>query len=416
MTAALRDAPAAAPLVAVKDVAFAYDERPVLRRIDFTLEPGDFVGIVGPNGSGKSTLIDLVDGLLQPGAGEVLVKGRATRAYRRRDMAKEIALVPQRFTLDFDLSVREVVDMGSYCRARSGEDCLDAAATLARLGIEHLVERRFTELSGGEKQLVVLAQALMQQAQLLLLDEPASALDVSHQLRLFDLLRSLNDDGLTVLCILHDLNLALHYFDRLLVLSEGQVAAFGPPEEVLTPELLERVYGVRAYLHHHAGRTYLTYSPRLRGERVGRVHLVCGGGTGAGLMRELVDAGYAVSAGVLNALDTDEETGRELGLQMAVEAPFSPVSDEAHAENLRLAAQADLVLLAAVPISHGNVRNVEALMAALAAGTPVWAAETVRDVDLTGATAALASAGVRFYPDDAAMLAALKARGSLRAT
>ena len=333
----------------VKDVAFAYDERPVLRRIDFTLEPGDFVGIVGPNGSGKSTLIDLVDGLLQPGAGEVLVKGRATRAYRRRDMAKEIALVPQRFTLDFDLSVREVVDMGSYCRARSGEACLDAGATLARLGIEHLVERRFTELSGGEKQLVVLAQALMQQAQLLLLDEPASALDVSHQLRLFDLLRSLNDEGLTVLCILHDLNLALHYFDRLLVLSEGQVAAFGPPEEVLTPELLERVYGVRAYLHHHAGRTYLTFSPRLRGERLGRVHLVCGGGTGAGLMRELVDAGYEVSAGVLNALDTDEETGRELGLQMAVEAPFSPVSDEAHAENLRLAAQADLVLLAAVP-------------------------------------------------------------------
>jgi iron complex transport system ATP-binding protein len=413
VTAAARDA--AVPLVAVKDVAFAYDERPVLRRIDFTLEPGDFVGIVGPNGSGKSTLIDLVDGLLQPAAGDVLVKGRPTRAYRRRDMAKEIALVPQSFALEFDLSVREVVDMGSYCRARSGETCLDAGHTLARLGIEHLVDRRFPELSGGEKQLVVLAQALMQQAQLLLLDEPASALDVSHQLRLFDLLRSLNDDGLTVLCILHDLNLALHYFDRLLVLSEGQVAAFGPPEEVLTPELLERVYGVRAYLHHHAGRTYLTFSPRLRGERLGRVHLVCGGGTGAGLMRELVDAGYEVSAGVLNALDTDEETGRELGLQMAVEAPFSPVSDEAHAENLRLAAQADLVLLTAVPISHGNVRNVEVLTAALQAGTPVWAATAVRDVDMTGATAALAGAGAQFYADDAAMLAALKARGSLRA-
>ena len=138
-----------------------------------------------------------------------------------------------------------------------------------------------------------------------------------------------------MLCILHDLNLALHYFDKLLVLSEGEVAAFGPPDEVLQPELLEAVYGVRAYLHQHAGRTYLTFSPRLRGERRGRVHLICGGGTGAGLMRELVDAGYEVTAGVLNALDTDEETGRDLGLQMAVEAPFSPVGDEAHAENLR---------------------------------------------------------------------------------
>ena len=402
-------------LVQLNDVGFAYDERLVLRRISFGVERGDFVGIVGPNGSGKSTLIDLIDGILRPASGEVLVKGTPTGRYRRRDMARQVALVPQHFDLDFDLSVREVVEMGSYCRVKAGDAGTDAGLMLARLEVADLVDRRFTELSGGEKQLVVLAQALMQQAELLLLDEPASALDVSHQLRLFDLLRSLNADGLTVLCILHDLNLALHYFDKLLVLSEGEVAAFGPPEEVLEPGLLEAVYGVRAYLHHHAGRTYLTFSPRLRGERRGRVHLICGGGTGAGLMRELVDAGYEVSAGVLNALDTDEETGRDLGLQMAVEAPFSPVGDEAHAENLRLAAASDLVILAAVPISHGNVRNLEAARAALADGKPLWAAEGVRDADLTGATAQLAADGADFFPDDAAMLAALKARGKLRA-
>jgi iron complex transport system ATP-binding protein len=400
-------------LVQLNDVGFAYGERPVLRRISFRVEPGDFVGIVGPNGSGKSTLIDLIDGILRPVSGDVLVKGKPTGRYRRHEMAREVALVPQQFDLDFDLSVREVVEMGSYCRAKAGEACADAGEILSRLGIAHLIDRRFTELSGGERQLVVLAQALMQQAALLLLDEPASALDVSHQLRLFDLLRSLNADGLTVLCILHDLNLALHYFDKLLVLSEGEVAAFGRPQEVLQPALLESVYGVRAYLHHHAGRTYLTFSPRLRGERRGHVHLICGGGTGAGLIRELVDAGYEVSAGVLNALDTDEETGRELGLQMAVEAPFSPVGDEAHAENLRLVAAADLVILAAVPISHGNVRNIEAARAALATGTPLWAAAGVREVDLTGATAQLD--GAQFYPDDAAMLAALKDCGSLRA-
>ena len=232
----------------------------------------------------------------------------------------------------------------------------------------------------------MLAQALMQRAKLLLLDEPASALDVSHQLRLFDLLKELNGEGLSVLCILHDLNLAIHYFDKLLVLSEGEVAAYGPPDEVLRPEIVEAVYGVRAYLHKHAGRTYLTFSPRLRGERLGRVHLVCGGGTGAGLMRELVDAGYDVSAGVLNALDTDEETGSELGLSMAVEAPFSPVGDEAHAENLELMRAADLVMLAAVPVSHGNARNIEAVLEAAAAGTPVWAVRGVLDDDFTGVT------------------------------
>ncbi len=304
--------------------------------------------------------------------------------------------------------------MGSYCRGKDAASCGDPDLTLARLGIGELAGRRFTELSGGEKQLVVLAQALMQQAQLLLLDEPASALDVSHQLRLFDLLKQLNNDGLTVLCILHDLNLAIHYFDKLLVLSDGEVAAFGPPGEVLRPEIIEAVYGVRAYLHRHAGRTYLTFSPRPRGDRLGRVHLVCGGGTGSGLMRELVDAGYDVSAGVLNALDSDEETGRELGLPMAVEAPFSPVGEEADAENRELMRRADLVIVAAVPVSHGNARNIAAAVEAAAAGTPVWAAEGVRSDDFAGATAQLGPAGVRFFADDVALLGELRERGSLR--
>lgn len=384
-------------LVSVRDLEFAYDVRPVLKRVSFDVDAGDFVGVVGPNGSGKSTLLDLIDGVLRPRSGQILVRGKPTHTFRRRDMAREVALVPQQFSLEFDLSVREVVEMGYYCRAKEADVPADAGQTLARLGVGGLADRRFSELSGGEKQLVVLAQALMQRAQLLLLDEPASALDVSHQLRLFDLLKQLNAEGLTVLCVLHDLNLAIHYFDKLLVFSEGEVAAYGAPDEVLRPEIIEAVYGVRAFLHRHAGRTYLTFSPRLRGERLGRVHLVCGGGTGSGMMRELVDAGYDVSAGVLNALDTDEETGRELGLRMAVEAPFSPVSDETHAENLALMDRADLVIVTAIPVSHGNERNIAAVMEAAGAGKSVWAAEGVLDGDFTGITAGLARAGARFY-------------------
>jgi iron complex transport system ATP-binding protein len=254
---------------------------------------------------------------------------------------------------------------------------------------------------------------LRQQAGLLLLDEPASALDVAHQLELFDLLRMLNREGLTVLCILHDLNLAMHYFDKLLVLSQGEVSAFGRPQEVLTPELLEEVYGVHAYVHHHAGRTFLTFSPRRRREIRGRVHLVCGGGTGSHLMRELVDDGYEVSAGVLNALDGDEAVGRELGLQMAVEAPFSPVGDRAHAENLELMALADLVVLTDVPVGNGNARNVEGVGRALAAGKEVWAAAGVRENDFTGTVAQLSGDGLRFFADTAQLLAELRRRGRL---
>ncbi|MGD0998112.1 MAG: ATP-binding cassette domain-containing protein, partial [Thermoleophilia bacterium] len=271
--------------------------------------------------------------------------------------------------------------------------------------------RRFPELSGGEQQMVVLAQALVQNAGVLLLDEPASNLDVSHQLALFELLKQLNADGLTVICVLHDLNLALTYFDRLLVLSEGGIAAWGSAEEALSPAVLEAVYGVRAHVHHHAGRTYLTFSPQRRSQPRdrGRVHLVCGGGTGAGLMRELTDRGYDVSAGVLNALDSDEVTGRELGLSMAVEAPFTPVGDDAHAENLRLMADAGLVILTAVPLGHGNARNIEAVRAARRAGTQVWVDHGLVERDYEGVAAALQSdQTIRFFADEAAMLAALE--------
>ncbi len=402
--------PDAAPVLSVQEAAFAYDpERPVLKALSFDVRAGDFVGVVGPNGSGKSTLLDLIDGVLAPVSGAILVNGRPTREYRRRDIAREVALVPQHFALEFDLTVREVVEMGAYCRGAECSPAVAASAALGKLGIAELAERRFPELSGGEKQMVVLAQALVQNAGLLLLDEPASSLDVSHQLALFELLRQLNAEGLTVICVLHDLNLALTYFDRLLVLSEGGVAAWGPAEEALSPAVLEAVYGVRAHVHHHAGRTYLTFSPRPSsqpGDR-GRVHLVCGGGSGSHLMRELVDRGYRVSAGALNALDSDEVTGRELGLPMAVEAPFSPLGDEVHDENLRLMADADLVLVAGVPLGHGNIRNLDAVKAALARGASVWVSEQLFRDDHTGAAVSLRDTAAHFVADDEAMLAEL---------
>jgi hypothetical protein len=133
-------------------------------------------------------------------------------------------------------------------------------------------------------------------------------------------------------------------------------------------------------------------------------------------MRELVDAGYDVSAVVLNALDTDEETGRELGLSMAVEAPFSPVGDEADAENRELMRAADIVMVTAVPVSHGNARNIEAVLETVAAGTPVWAVRGVLDGDFTGVTAELEPAGVALFADEAGLLAALRERASAPTT
>jgi len=405
----VKTAGVAAPIVEVRGASFAYDpERPVLRQLSFAVTPGEFVGVVGPNGSGKSTLLDLVDGVLAPTAGAVLIGGRATSAYRRRELAREVALVPQHFMLEFDLTVRELVEMGAYCRGQSCSPREEAEAALGKLGIA----QPFPHLSGGEKQLVVLAQALVQRAGLLLLDEPAASLDVSHQLALFELLRSFNAEGLTVICVLHDLNLALNYFDKALVLSSGEAAAWDTVDNALRPEVLEAVYGVHASLHRHAGRSYLTFTPRTWSERQGRgakIHVICGGGTGATVLRRLVELGYQVSAGVLNALDSDEVTGRELALPMAVEAPFSPIGDEAHSQNLALVADADLVVVTDVPLGHGNERNLDAVKGALGTGVPVWVCEGLVSDDQTGAAASLRDTAARFFPDSQAMLAELEA-------
>lgn len=370
--------------VAFKEVSFSYNGVFALRNISFTLKKGDFVGVIGPNGSGKSTLLKLVEGIIRPESGQISFGDKHLSDHQRRELAQAIAIVPQHFNLDFNFKASEVIKMGRYARRGRTEPAFDLSSLLDKLEIAHLKERFFPQLSGGEKQMVVLAQALAQQPELLLLDEPAAHLDVSHQLRLFQLLKQVNQDGITVLCVIHDLNLALLYFDQLLLLSEGKMISFGPAASVLDPRKLESVYGVKAYVHRHAGRVFLTFSPRFTGEEKAKIHVVCGGGTGSFLLRKLVDLGFSVSVGVINALDTDEVTGRELGLPMAVEAPFTSITDEVFGENLKLIERADLVILTDVPIGFGNVKNLEAIRKALEMSKPVWVSKSLGELDFTG--------------------------------
>ncbi len=371
-------------MVKLRDVTFSYNGKKALRKISFSLKERDFVGVVGPNGSGKSTLLKIIDGILIPHEGKVIFKGKPVQKYDRKSLARRIAFVPQNFNLDFEFTVEEVVEMGRYSRMGRWEK-FNPSDLMERMGISDLKHRFFPELSGGERQKVVLAQSLSQEPELLLLDEPASHLDVSYQLRLFDFLRELNKEGLTILCVIHDLNLALLYFDELIMLSEGEIVASGKSDEVLTPERIESTYGIKAYIHRHAGRTFLTFSPKLRGKRKERIHLICGGGSGSFLMRELTERGFSVSLGVVNALDSDEVLGRELGLTMAVEAPFSSITEEAFKHNLELIEQSELVILSRVPFGPGNLKNAEAAVEALKKGKKLWVVgKDFKERDFTG--------------------------------
>lgn len=220
----------------------------IVRDVSLHVAQGELVGLLGPNGSGKSTLLRMIYRILKPASGSVEVSGRDVWRSSARDNARAMAVLAQENTSEFELLVRDVVLMGrtphqSPFARDSAEDFRIVAQALERVDAKYLSERMFSTLSGGEKQRVLMARALAQQAPLLVLDEPTNHLDVRHQFELMNLIRSL---GLTALAALHELPLAAHYCDRLYLLKDGVLVAQGTPSEVLTPEIIADVYGVRA--------------------------------------------------------------------------------------------------------------------------------------------------------------------------
>ena len=247
--------------ITVKDLEFSYNSHPVLERIGFDLEPGRILGVIGPNGSGKSTLIKCLNRLLTPRKGSVTAGGREFAALSRRELAKSISYLPQETTPGLPASVFETVLMGRRPHASwrtSRADAEKALKALLRLDLLEFADREFQALSGGEQQRVLLARALAQEARLLLLDEPTSSLDIRRQIQVMETVRDLAvSTGLTVIMVVHDLNLAARYTDNLLILSNGKIHSHGPSEKVLTPQAIAEVYGVKVKVFTDQGRPYI---------------------------------------------------------------------------------------------------------------------------------------------------------------
>lgn len=247
------------------DVEYAYGAVPALCGLTLSVAPGALVAVVGPNGSGKSTLVKLLSGYLLPQKGRVTLGGRELRRLSPRERARRIAIVPQDTPAVFDYTAMEVVLMGrsphlSTLGVESAHDVAIARDAMQRTGTTAFAGRALGALSGGERQRVLLARALAQQTPILLLDEPTAHLDVNFQIETLRLLRALNqEEHVTVLAVLHDLNLASLYCDHLVMLSAGRIAAEGLPNEVLTADRLAEVYGARVWCEVHpvTGRAYV---------------------------------------------------------------------------------------------------------------------------------------------------------------
>lgn len=378
-----------------------YGSVKVLENVSFTIGSGELVGLLGPNGSGKTTLLKAISGALRPKAGAVYLNEAEIFGMKSREVARNIAVVPQNTDVNFDFTALDIVLMGRHPRLSrfklEGEKDLTVAKNAMKLtNTWHLAERRISELSGGERQRVVIARALAQEPKVLLLDEPTTHLDINSQLEIMDLLKELCiQRGLILLTVFHDFNLAARYCDAIILLNKGKIVSIGRVDEALTSENIKKVFQVDAVVKKHPLTNSLYVIPLpLRWVKASinkrfRVHVICGAGTGAQLIKTLVEKGFDVTAGVLHVLDTDYDTALLLNIPVVSEAPFSPITEQNYKANIKMISEANAVVVTSVPIGSANLLNLKAAEDALERGIPTFVVEEtpITQRDFTGGEA-----------------------------
>lgn len=241
--------------IEARGLFFSYGGAPVLRSVSFAARDGEVIALLGPNGVGKSTLLRCLLGFLRPSEGEVLVNGRSISAYSRRALAREIAYIPQSYSPTFNYTVRDSVLMGVTAKLgmlnSPGEaEHAQVTRTLEELGIAHLADRGSRQISGGERQLMLLARALVQDARVLIMDEPTANLDYGNSFRVMERIERLGKSGYTVIFSTHEPNHAFRYATRALAMKDGALLGDGAPSDVLREELLSALYGVEVAVRH----------------------------------------------------------------------------------------------------------------------------------------------------------------------
>ena len=418
----------------VERVSASYGARPALRDIELTVRTGEFVALAGPNGSGKTTLLRAVLGFVTPTAGCVELFGDRVEDLSVREHARRVAWLPQEESPRDDVRLLDYVMYGRYARhgmleGDSEEDYELARSILDQVGLADRADDGILSISGGERQRAVLGRALAQATPLLLLDEPTSHLDIGHQLDLLARVRELSHRrGVTVIAALHDLNLAARFADRIVVLSRGRAVADGPPPDILSEELLVRVWGVVADLRREP-RTGMPYLIPHRlalpveapapGSRFGPVHVVGGGGAAAPYLRTLSDEGYSLSVGALHLLDSDAEVAETLLVTVPIEAPFAPLGPEVRERHRTLLEAAKVIVVAPFAVGPSNLANLEDLIP-FAARTSMFLVRVppIAERDFTAGGCAsriyelLRAAGAREVGDPQELLRGLRALAS----
>lgn len=373
----------------LRNITAGYNGKPVLRDFSFQALEGEMIALLGPNGAGKSTLFRVLSGLLRPSSGQAYVCGSDVYRMSAARRSRLLAVVPQEIKTALAFTVGEMVTMGRVTilppwQRPSSADRKIIEHAMVYADVNELGERPFDLLSGGEKQRVLIAMALAQEPRIMLMDEPTTHLDANHALEALQIVERLNRErALTVMMISHDLNLAAEFCRRLVLLDHGKIVGDGVPREVMREEILQEVYHCEMRVQTEMRTGALTIRPSARhaggaGASAWRpaaelpVHLIAGGGSGAEIFRQLVFNNFRrLTCGVLNQRDTDAQVCEALGIETALEKPFSPIGDVAFRQAEQMAERAAVVIVCEAPFGPGNTINLRLAEEALRRGAAV---------------------------------------------
>ncbi len=370
--------------IEVHGLKLTYGAQPVLEDTTFTVERGDSVALLGANGAGKSTLLRCISRILKPTAGHILLDDQEIARLDSKEAARMMAVVPQETAADFDFSVEDIVMMGRfpYLKRFQKEDQNDreiVRRSMEMTGVTHLADRSIATLSGGEKQRVIMARAVCQQPQALLLDEPTANLDIGYQSMLLELAARLNrEQKVTVIAAIHDINLAVHHFNRFILLAGGRVMAAGRAEEVITPENIQKSYGVPASTYRHPLHGVLQVSvvrgrnPDEKNNCGSEVHVIGGGEEAMPVFEMLNQSGCGLTVGPVSAQDSGCRFAHFHSLPVIIVPPFTSMNGAHRKEHLEQMRNADLVVVPPIPFGEGNLPIFDEVRVILKEGKPVY--------------------------------------------
>lgn len=359
-------------VIAAKKLDVGYDKKVVVSGVDVEAFRGQVVCLLGPNGAGKSTILRTLSGLIAPLGGVVEIKGENIRSVKNAELSKTLSLVLTGASEPSLMTVYELAAMGrtpytGFMGKLSVRDREIVEQSLDSVGALALKDRYFSELSDGEKQKVMIARALVQEPELMILDEPTSHLDVKHKVEVINVLRRLSEEkNITCIISLHDIDLAIKGCGTLLLVNDGKIIAQGLPEDIIKSGTIQSLYGI-------SGAEYdeLSCSVELTGKNAAEIFVTGGSGSGAGLYRALSRAGFGIVSGVIHENDVDFHIAKAICSRVVSERAFEPITEEKTAEALNLIQSAKCVIDSGFPIGSANRMNVELLNRAIEMGKPV---------------------------------------------